>query len=62
MQQANRKVEWVAHPAAAIYTKHPAKQHTANRKVEIPKHLTICLTIENTHQTIEHIAVQYHAI
>ena len=33
MQQANRKVKRVARSAAAIYTKHQAKQHTANRKV-----------------------------
>ena len=60
MQQANRKVERVAHPAAAIYTKYKAKQHIANRIVEFSKHFVIFLTIESTHPTIEYIAVQYH--
>ena len=57
MQQANRKVdrkvERVAHPAAAIYTKHKAKQHRANRKVVFSKCFAIFLKIENTHPTIE---------
>ena len=62
MQHANRKVERVAHPAAAIYTKYQAKQHIANRIIDFPKHFAIFLTIESTHPTIEYIAVQYHVI
>ena len=60
MQQANRKVERVAHPAAAMYTKYKAKPHIANRIVAFFKHFTIFLTTENTPPTLAYIAVQYH--
>ena len=53
MLQANRKVERVAHPAAATYAKSQAKQHTTNRKVNLAKHVLILLKTDNTHPTIE---------